>query len=92
MTLAKISLNCILKDVVSSHSFVRIWNFKCENKNCLFNNLKARPITPKQNRYFEINRIVVLALWYYLSFSTINSGIFKFYINEVLSTNKKEKY
>ena len=27
----------------------------------LSNSLKARPITPKRNRYFEINRAAVLA-------------------------------
>ena len=38
-----------------------MWNLTCEKENYLPNNLKARPITPKRNRYFEINRAAVLA-------------------------------
>ena len=38
-----------------------MWNLTCETENCLPNSLKARPITPKRNRYFEINRAAVSA-------------------------------
>ena len=38
-----------------------MWNLTCEKENCLSNSLKTRPITPKRNRYFEINRAAVLA-------------------------------
>ena len=38
-----------------------MWNLTCEKENCLFNSLKFRPITPKRDRYFEINRAAVLA-------------------------------
>ena len=38
-----------------------MWNLTCEKENCLPNSLKARPITPKRNRYFEINCAAVLA-------------------------------
>ena len=38
-----------------------MWNLTCEKENCLSNSLKARAITPKQNRYFDINRAAVLA-------------------------------
>ena len=46
--------------VASSNGFGRLWNVTFEKENCLSNSLKARPITPKQNRYFEINRATVL--------------------------------
>ena len=38
-----------------------MWNLTCEKENCLPNSLKARPITPKRNCYFEINRAAVSA-------------------------------
>ena len=38
-----------------------MWNLTCEKENCLCNSLKSRPITPKRDRYFEINRAAVLA-------------------------------
>ena len=38
-----------------------MWNLTCENGNCLSSSLKARQITPKRNRCFEINRATVLA-------------------------------
>ena len=49
----------LVEDVASSDGFGRMWNFRCEKENCLSNSLKARPITPKRNRYFEINRAAV---------------------------------
>ena len=54
----------LVEDVASSHGFGRMWNFTCEKDNSLSNSLKAKPITPKQNRYFEINRTAVLAFRY----------------------------
>ena len=38
-----------------------MWNLTYETENCLPNSLKARPITPKRNRYLEINRAAVSA-------------------------------
>ena len=38
-----------------------MWTLTCEKENCLSNSLKARPVTPKRNCYFEINRAAVLA-------------------------------
>ena len=40
-----------------------MWKLTCEKENCLSNSLKARSITPKRNRYFEIHRATVLAFW-----------------------------
>ena len=51
----------LVEDVASSHGFSRMWNFTCEKDNYLSNSLKARSITPKRNRYFEINCAAVLA-------------------------------
>ena len=46
----------LVEDVALSQGFVRISNFTFKKENFLSNSLKARPVTPKRNRYFEINR------------------------------------
>ena len=51
----------LVEDAASSHGFGGMWNLTCEKENYLPNNLNASPITPKRNRYFEINRAAVLA-------------------------------
>ena len=50
----------LCEDVVSSHSFGRMWKFECETDSCESNKLTYRSITPKRSHFFEINRAAVL--------------------------------
>ena len=46
----------LVEDETLSQGVGRISNCKYEKGNCLSNSLKARPVTPKRNRFFLLNK------------------------------------
>ena len=45
------------ENLASSPILEKTWNFTFEKKNCWFNRLKTRSVTPKRNCYFKISHL-----------------------------------
>ena len=52
----------IVEKTSASASFGKVWQFSCTTTACDTNKSDGTAMTPKNGRYFEINRMLVLAM------------------------------